>query len=374
MILGFDAKRFFHNKTGLGNYSRDLIRILAQYHPENSYLLYNPKPKKIDRIPIDGKIIIEHLPDSKKDKKLSSLWRLFSICTQIKQNKVELFHGLSGEVPIGLHKTDVKTVVTIHDLIFMRYPNLYSYFDRKIHYYKFKYAAHKADLVIAISEQTKKDIVTYLKINPDKIKVIYQGCAPVFKEAISSEFIELTRAKYQLPTNFILNVGTIEKRKNVLSVIKAIKEIDIQLVIIGKKTAYFNEINKYISENNLENKVIFLENLELKELAAIYRMASIFLYPSIFEGFGIPIIEALYSKTPVITSKGGCFAEAGGENSIYIDALNTMELRIELENLLFDSEKREIMKLRGFEFVQKFNDDKIAENWIETYNEVLRLS
>lgn len=374
MILGFDAKRFFHNKTGLGNYSRDLIRILAHYHPENSYLLYNPKPKKIDRVPIDGKIIIEHLPDSKKGRRLSSLWRLFFVSAQIKKDNVEIYHGLSGEIPIGLHKSGVKTLVTIHDLIFMRYPNLYSYFDRKIHYYKFKYAAHKADLVIAISEQTKKDIVTYLKINPDKIKVIYQGCAPVFKEAISSEFIELTRAKYQLPTNFILNVGTIEKRKNVLSVIKAIKEIDIQLVIIGKKTAYFNEINKYISENNLENKVIFLENLELKELAAIYRMASIFLYPSIFEGFGIPIIEALYSKTPVITSKGGCFAEAGGENSIYIDALNTMELRIELENLLFDSEKREIMKLRGFEFVQKFNDDKIAENWIETYNEVLRLS
>lgn len=374
MILGFDAKRFFHNKTGLGNYSRDLIRILAHYHPENSYLLYNPKPKKIDRVPIDGKIIIEHLPDSKKGRRLSSLWRLFFVSTQIKKDEVEIYHGLSGEIPIGLHKSGVKTLVTIHDLIFMRYPNLYSYFDRKIHYYKFKYAAHKADLVIAISEQTKKDIVTYLKINPDKIKVIYQGCAPVFKEAISSEFIELTRAKYQLPTNYILNVGTIEKRKNVLSVIKAIKEIDIQLVIIGKKTAYFTEINKYISENNLENKVIFLENLELKELAAIYRMASIFLYPSIFEGFGIPIIEALYSKTPVITSKGGCFAEAGGENSIYIDALNTMELRIELENLLFDSEKREIMKLRGFEFVQKFNDDKIAENWIETYNEVLRLS
>lgn len=374
MILGFDAKRFFHNKTGLGNYSRDLIRILAQYHPENSYLLYNPKPKKIDRVPIDGKIIIEHLPDSKKGRRLSSLWRLFFVSAQIKKDNVEIYHGLSGEIPIGLHKSGVKTLVTIHDLIFMRYPNLYSYFDRKIHYYKFKYAAHKADLVIAISEQTKKDIVTYLKINPDKIKVIYQGCAPVFKEAISSEFIELTRAKYQLPTNFILNVGTIEKRKNVLSVIKAIKEIDIQLVIIGKKTAYFTEINKYILENNLENKVIFLENLELKELAAIYRMASIFLYPSIFEGFGIPIIEALYSKTPVITSKGGCFAEAGGENSIYIDALNTMELRIELENLLFDSEKREIMKLRGFEFVQKFNDDKIAENWIETYNEVLRLS
>lgn len=374
MILGFDAKRFFHNKTGLGNYSRDLIRILAHYNPENSYLLYNPKPKKIDRIPIDGKIIIENLPDSKRHKKLSSLWRLFSICSQIKKDKVELFHGLSGEIPIGVHKTGVKTIVTIHDLIFMRYPNLYSYFDRKIHYHKFKYAANKADLVVAISEQTKKDIINYLNINPEKIKVIYQGCAPIFKEKLPEEFLEHIKIKYQLPNQFILNVGTIETRKNVLSVIKAIKEIDTQLVIIGKKTTYIKEINKYILENKLQKKVIFLENVELRELAAIYRMASIFIYPSIFEGFGIPIIEALYSKTPVITSKGGCFSEAGGENSIYIEAQNTEEIKVQIEELLNNPEKRTKMKQQGFEFVQKFNDDKIANNWIETYNQVLRLT
>jgi len=266
----------------------------------------------------------------------------------------------------------LKSVVTIHDLIFMRYPNLYSYFDRKIHYYKFKYAANKADLVIAISEQTKKDIVTYLKINPNKIKVIYQGCAPVFKEEIPIEFIELTRKKYQLPSDFILNVGTIEKRKNVLSVIKAIKEMDTQLVIIGKKTTYFKDINTYIVENSLQNKVIFLENVELKELASIYKMATIFIYPSVFEGFGIPIVEALYSKTPVITSKGSCFSEAGGENSIYINPLNPEEIRIELSELLANSEKREVMKQKGFEFVQKFNDAQIAKNWIDTYQEIIK--
>jgi glycosyltransferase involved in cell wall biosynthesis len=169
-----------------------------------------------------------------------------------------------------------------------------------------------------------------------------------------------------------LNVGTIEKRKNVLSVIKAIKEIDTQLVIIGKKTAYFNEIKTFISENKLQNKVIFLENVELKELASIYRMASVFIYPSVFEGFGIPIIEALYSKTPVITSKGGCFSEAGGENSIYIDALSTEEIKVKLEEVLANPEKREAMKQKGHEFVQKFNDENIAKEWIETYHEVMK--
>ncbi len=374
MILGFDAKRFFHNKTGLGNYSRDLIRILAHYYPENTYLLYNPKPKKINRIEIDGKIIIEKLPIKNSNKKFTSLWRLFNVTSQIKADKVAVFHGLSGEIPIGLNKSGIKTVVTIHDLIFMRYPELYTFFDRKIHYYKFKYAANKADLVIAISEQTKKDIVEYLKIKPEKIKVIYQGCSPVFKEEISKEFLEITRTKYNLPLNFILNVGTIEKRKNILSAIKAIKNIDIQLVIIGKKTAYYNEISNYISENKLEDKIIFLENVALKELAAIYRMSQIFIYPSIFEGFGIPIIEALYSQTPVITTKGGCFAEAGGENSIYVDSLNVIEIRNEIYNLLNNPEKQESMKIKGLNFVQQFNDDVIATSLMNTYNEVLKSS
>jgi len=374
MILGFDAKRCFHNTTGLGNYSRDLIRILAQYYPENRYLLYNPKPKKTNRIPIDGKIIIECLPETKKNKKWPSLWRLFFVVSQIKKDNIAIYHGLSGEIPMGLNKSGVKTIVTIHDLIFMRYPNLYSFFDRKIHYYKFKYAAQNADLVIAISEQTKKDIVTYLKMDPAKIKVIYQGCAPIFKEEISSDFFEFTKEKHQLPENFILNVGTIEKRKNVLSAIKAIKEIDTKLVVIGKKTAYFTEVNRYILENNLTDKVLFLENVELKELAAIYRLASVFIYPSVFEGFGIPIIEALYSKTPVITTKGGCFSEAGGENSIYIDPLNSEELRAKLSELLKNPEKRELMQVKGFEFVQKFNDQNIAKQWMETYRTVLKLA
>ena len=119
--------------------------------------------------------------------------------------------------------------------------------------------------------------------------------------------------------------------------------------------------------------MVFLENVELKELASIYRMATVFIYPSVFEGFGIPIIEALYSKTPVITSKGGCFSEAGGENSIYIDPLNADELKIELTELLVNSGKREAMKEKGLEFVQKFNDENIARNWIDTYNKILKI-
>jgi glycosyltransferase involved in cell wall biosynthesis len=367
MKIGYDAKRLFHNKTGLGNYSRDLIRILAHFYPENSYILYNPKPKKIDRIPIDGATIIEKLPLKKSHKKFSSLWRLLKIVPQIKDDGIAIFHGLSGEIPIGLKKSGVKTVVTIHDLIFMRYPDLYSFFDRKIHYYKFKYAAKKADLVIAISEQTKKDIVTYLKINPIKIKVIYQGCNAVFKTESSDDEKNELRHKYGLPEKFILNVGTIEKRKNLMSIIKSISDNQIPLVVVGKKTKYFNQVNQYISDNNLQNKVYFLNGLSLEELAALYQIATIFVYPSIFEGFGIPIIEALYSKIPVICSKGSCFSEAGGAHSLYVNTNSVGELKVAIESLWNNEQRRYQIIRDGFQFVQKFNDSEIAKNWGELY-------
>jgi glycosyltransferase involved in cell wall biosynthesis len=371
MILGFDAKRFFHNKTGLGNYSRDLIRILAKFYPENTYLLYNPKPKKIDRIPIDGKIVIEKLPSRKMDQKLSSVWRAFKITEEIKADNVAIFHGLSGEIPFNIHKSGIKTVVTIHDLIFIRFPELYSFFDRKIHIKKMKYAATYADKVIAISEQTKRDIVSFLDINPEKITVIYQGCAPVFKENTTPDFTAKTLLKYNLPDQYLLNVGTIEKRKNILSVIKTLHDIDIPLVIIGKKTHYYEEILNYIQKNNLEGKVIFLENVALQELATIYRKATLFVYPSIFEGFGIPIIEALYSKIPVITSVGSCFSEAGGEHSIYINPHDSDEIKTQIVNLLANPERRKMMSEKGLEYAQNFNDVVVAKQYMELYQSLL---
>ena len=168
-----------------------------------------------------------------------------------------------------------------------------------------------------------------------------------------------------------MNVGTIETRKNVLLAIKAIKNIDITLVIVGKKTNYFVEIEQYIKINNLQQKVIFLNGLELKELAILYRCAKLFVYPSIYEGFGIPIIEALYSKTPVITTIGGVFPEAGGPNSIYVHPENVQDMEFQISKLLNNHDLRKEIAERGFEFVQKFNNDCVASNYMMVYKDLI---
>ncbi|MFT6748833.1 MAG: glycosyltransferase involved in cell wall biosynthesis [Flavobacterium sp.] len=370
MKIGFDAKRFFHNSTGLGNYSRDFIRTLSTFFPDNNYILYNPKKSNRQFSNPNGIVVTEAIPDSLLFKKLSSLWRSTFINSQLKKDKIEIFHGLSGELPFGISNKIAK-VVTIHDLIFERYPELYSFFDRKIHFSKFSYAAKKADVIIAISEQTKSDILKYIpNIASQKIKVIYQGCNEAFKLEYSEERKNEIQKKFNLPTQFLLNVGTIEQRKNALQIVKAIENIDTTLVLIGRKTEYYKEIKKCAKEKNIKDKIKHLKNITTEELAIIYQLATIFVYPSIFEGFGIPIIEALYSKTLVITNKYGVFKEAGGENSIYIDVQSTEELTEKIDFLLKNPETRIDLENKGWQFVQKFNDETIANQIHSIYDEL----
>ena len=183
MRIGFDAKRAFSNNTGLGNYSRDAIRILSDYFPDNKYFLYTPKNYNNPRLSFiaDRKNTFIRTPESLLDRALKTYWRSKSVVNDLFTNKIDIFHGLSNELPIAIENTSIKTVVTIHDLIFIRYPHLFKTIDRKIYYRKFKSACQRADKIIAVSEQTKRDIIDFFSISAYRISVVYQGCNTVFQ-------------------------------------------------------------------------------------------------------------------------------------------------------------------------------------------------
>ncbi len=368
MKIAYDAKRFFQNASGLGNYSRDLVRILANYYPENEYLLLNKNQS--DR----GKELLA-LPNVSFTKTSNGkLARQLQMGIDAQNNGAEIYHGLSGELPLKWNSRPIKKVVTIHDLIFMRYPEYYSFFDRKIHFWKFKKASESTDMIIAISEQTKRDIIHYLKVPESKIRVVYQGCHSAFKQPLDPLLAENLRAEFSLPERFILNVGTIEPRKNLLNIIKAIHGTDIPLVVVGKKQKkYFENIRDFLIKNKMEKQVYFLKNIDMHELATLYKMAEIFVYPSLFEGFGIPVIEALFSGTPVITSNISCLPEAGGPDSLYIDPKNPMDLCAKINFLWEHPSERQIRAEKGFHFVQKFSDKCVAQNLMSVYREMWNL-
>jgi len=360
MKIAYDAKRVFSSWSGLGNYSRDLVRILAEYCPKNEYVLFNKKQSE------RGKEILEMENVTFVKTSGGAFSRQTKTGIDAQNIGADIFHGLSGELPLKWNRNPIKKVVTIHDLIFERFPQYYTWIDRKIHFWKFKKAAVSADKIIAISEQTKKDIVTYLKVPESKIEVVYQGCHASFKEKQSDEFLNQIKEKFQLPKQFILNVGTIEPRKNLLNIVKALKGTQIPLVVVGsKKPKYFKLIEKEIKNGKIS--VQFLQGVSMTELAAIYKLAEIFIYPSFFEGFGIPVIEALYSETVVITSNTSCLPEAGGPDSVYIDPQNVADIKSKIVFLWNNEPERKRRSEKGLSFVQKFNDEVIAKNVMKVY-------
>ncbi len=357
MNIGFDAKRAFLNQSGLGNYSRTLIKSLAEYFPGNNYSLFITKKKISDFSDFVSRqkdlSVIE--PQKILDKKISARWRSYGITELLNKNKMDVYHGLSNELPFNITQFKGKKIVTIHDLIFLRHPKLYPLIDRKIYNKKFKSACELADVIVATSKQTKNDIVEFYSVNPEKIKVVYQSCEDVFRNDMTKEDIRKTQLKYKLPEKYLLYVGTIEERKNLLTIVKAMTIAkDIPLVIIGKKKSYFKKVERFISKNKLKKRVLFLENVPNEDMPALYRSSEIFIYPSLFEGFGIPIIEALSCKTPVITTKGGCFEEAGGKDSIYIDPMNHEQLAEEIKKVLSLSDVRKSVTEKGFEHSKIF--------------------
>ena len=377
MNIGFDAKRITHNATGLGNYGRFIIRILSKYYPDNMYTLYSPSQgKERLRLQVEGLPHVKfRYPENLFYRMFKFIWRSGMLMSALKKDEIELFHGLSNELPYKLKRSKIRSVVTIHDLIFLRYPEFYKSIDRKIYTSKFKRACEVADRIIAISEMTKRDIIRFFGIDEKKIVVIYQGCDASFMCPATNEKKKEVRAAYQLPARYILSVGSIERRKNLMQVVKAmslLEDKEIALVAVGKHTPYAEEVEQYIREHNLSERVFLRSDVSFADLPAVYQMASLFVYPSFFEGFGIPIIEAIHSGLPVIAATGSCLEEAGGPASVYVDPKDEVEMAAKITYILSSSDLMEKMRSEGKAYVSRFSDKVIADEVMHIYKNVLQ--
>ena len=370
MKIGFDAKRAFCNQTGLGNYSRNLILILSKWYSDCGLLLFSPKNKENSKLKpiLAQKNVTTFFPTGLR-RRFSSLWRMFGMVADIKKANLDLFHGLTNELPIGIKSAAVTSVVTIHDLIFLRFPHLYPFFDRLIYRFKVGYACRNADKIIAISECTKRDIIAFYHIPPSKIEVIYQGYNAVFQHKISEQEKNNILKKYQLQSGFILNVGTIEARKNLLLIVKALRELpqSVHLVAIGKSTSYQKKIEKYARENGLTDRIHLLHNITFEELPTFYQSSSVFVYPSYYEGFGIPILEAISSGVPVVAATGSCLEEAGGNGAIYVNPDDEKMLSEAIMSILNNENLRTKLLENGKKHIEQFSDMEIAKKIMHLY-------
>ena len=372
MKIGFDAKRYFTNKRGLGTYSHETIRILTSLAPENEYHLITPTAGQYVSHVL-GRNTFVHLPSFPLGKLGQSLWRTYRITSRAERLGLDVYHGLSHELPVGIEDTKVRTVVTMHDLLFLKQPELFSKFDAEMYRKKYLRSCKVANRIIAVSERTKQDLLELTDIPDSKIEVVYQGCSPQFKILVNETRKKSLREKYLLPDNYLLNVGAFEPRKNQLLILKALKagHIDMPLVMAGRTTDYLKELQQYVKENGLQNQVKLLPDFSADDLPALYQCASVFVFPSTYEGFGIPVVEAMTSGIPVIAATGSCLEESGGPDSIYVNPNNEEELASRINEVLADEQKRTSMMLKGLTYTQRFSDQTIAENLIRIYKSII---
>jgi len=367
MKLGFDAKRYFNNQTGLGNYSRTLLANLQAFAPEHEYFLYSPSiglNHEKEKIAHHANVTVRTAGTKNK-----TIWRSFEIKEDIAADKLDIYHGLSHELPRNNDHMKCKKVVTIHDLIFKTRSEYFPVVDRTFYHIKCKHSLNTADKIVAISEHTKKDIVQHYNVDADRIEVIYQSCLPQYyvKDPFGSNRLPKT-----FPSEYNLSVGSIEARKNSSSVIKAYSLIPpkerIPLFLIGNGKKHKKSVQKQINRLHLQKDIHILSNVSTHLLPAIYRHATMMIYPSFYEGFGLPVAEALLSNTPVVTSNNSSLPEAGGPDSWYVDPTSVEEIAQAISTIQNDTELAKKMATKGKAYaLQTFDPKSLTKQMLQLY-------
>lgn len=372
MHVGFDAKRFFQNATGLGNYARTTVLGLAEHYPEHRYTLFTARAQGpfCTLAAKSGLFLQEACPAGQT---FPTLWRSLGIPWTARHTGIDIFHGLSHELPLIDFPHRVRTVVSMHDLLFLTHPQLYPWVDRQLYTFKYRKSCRRADLIVAISRKTADDVEELFGIPRDRIRVVYQSCSPVFSSLLSKEALEKIRTRLRLPSEFLLFVGSLIARKGVqtlLSALAAIPHADRPHVVLVGAGPLGSRLREQVASLKMVGQIHFLGQVQADDLPGLYQMAQAFVYPSVGEGFGIPILEALSSGIPVITSRGSCFAEPGGDAALYTVPGDVEELAQTVRKVWTDPGLRAGMIARGYEHVRKFHPARTASNLMDVYTEL----
>lgn len=374
MKIGFDAKRAFKNRTGLGNYSRMLIGGVASRCPDLGGVLYSPDISGIYAAHFDSYPNLSVVQLSGLARLFPHLWRSYGIAARLSSDGVDIFHGLSHELPHFIPKK-VKKVVTMHDLIVWRYPHLFPLFDRIVYRTKMRHSCKIADVVVAASEQTKRDLVDFLHVPEEKIRVVYQSCDPIFWQPVTDRARADVRSRYRLPEHYIICVGTIERRKNQASVVEALAKLpeELHLVIVGgHRTKYYDTVVGNIKRLGLGNRVHILDKATFADFPALYSCAEMSMYVSEFEGFGIPVLESMCCDTPVVTSNVSSMPEVGGEAVLYANPEDVDDIAAKALQLYSDEALRLQLVEKGREQRKLFTESEITRQIVDLYNEIAR--
>jgi len=384
MKIGVDYSALMTERAGVGEYTYNLIKALLEVDDKNSYMLYvlysltscflHPSLKgKIPRIE-GADMVYKYIPVPYQ--LMRYLWLPgMPRCLEeymLGGLDVDVVHSTTFSVPRFRDKRK-KLVVTIYDLTVLTHPDCHKRINVDHCLGGIKDAIKYADAIIAISNHTKADLVNYLKAPEELITVVHLAAGAEFFEVKDAAILSAVRARYKLPERYILFLGSLEPRKNIKNLLKAYANLkegtrkEYSLVIAGAMGWKNNDISQMIDELALADKVRFTGYIKSNDLSALYSSAALFVYPSLYEGFGLPILEAFACGCPVITSNVSSMPEVAGDAARLVSPLDVQDITIAMEEMLGDESLRNMMRMKGFERSAEFTWARCARETLKVY-------
>lgn len=366
MIIAIDIRESCAEKTGKGGYTYNLIKAILSQDKQNQYLLYSDNE-------------VNPFKDSKNARvkiiKTSSWKWHFKVLKDLQNEKVDLFFAPTSYIIPAFAPKSLKVIITVHDLVAFLFPSTHNTKATFIERLTLKKALKKADSVFVVSENTKKDLLKKIKYPENKIHITPCAPADFFKQPVKPKELEEIKQKYHLPNRFILAVGTLEPRKNFSTLIKSFiivkrKDPDLKLVIVGKKGWKFKQVEESVKHYKLQSEVIFPGYIEDHELQKVYHLASVFVFPSLYEGFGIPPLEAMASGCPVISSNVASLPEVIGEAGLLIDPRSSYKIADAIYSLSTNDHARNLLIEKGKIQAGKFSWEESANKALEIFKRV----
>lgn len=360
MRIGIDISCLAHRKTGVGIYTEHLVKSLLQNRSTADYLLFSSTSFETEFE--DAKRIASLFP-----RRYSTIWEQLILPILLLRGRIDVFHSPNYTLPLA---APTNSVVTVHDMSVVLMGRTHPPLRRIKHRLFLLPSLRKSKMLITVSESSKKDIERLAHINPERIRVVYPGVSTFFSPLPRNGF----RAGMTLPDSFVLYVGTIEPRKNLTNLIKAYalvhREIGRHLVIAGARGWLYDDTFALVEKLGLGDRVVFVGYVTDENLRQLYNLADLFVYPSLYEGFGFPPLEAMACGCPVITSNVSSLPEVAGQAALQVDPRNVEALAEGISRVLSDRDLYEEMVGRGLVQAARFTWDECARQTLGVYEEV----
>lgn len=363
MNIAIDYTAAARQRAGIGRYTRSLIRALSQQDEANQYALYVPRDARYleDTYSFPKNFRVAAAPLN--ERYMVALWQRAQIplAVEIFTGRADVFYSPDFVLPPTRAR---KKILTVHDLSFLRVaetavPNLKWYLEGAV-----PRAVERADLILADSDATRNDLIEFFQTPPERVRTLYSGYDAMFQRVTDADELARVRATYKLEKPFILNVGTIEPRKNLARLIEAFARLpqrdDLDLVIAGGRGWMYDEIYAAPQKFGVSASVRFLGFTPDADLLALYALAEMFVYPSLYEGFGLPVLEAMACGAAVVTANNSSLPEVAGDAAVLIDARDTDALAGAMARFLDDTAWRGMMQQKALAQAKKFSWEKSA--------------